>query len=150
MEFFVYKQTYFLLQTSISSDGKSLICPSGFTLRYRSTSSGSQSIHAGIPQWMPALTWPLDCQVSAKSSLTQGPPVPACSQLNSLLFGVQRSSFPHGAGKSRNLCGAIYILHFISAISPLHYISAILGCRGFGGLCQAPCSGQLHHLPDSM
>ena len=89
-------------------------------------------------------------QVSAKSSLTQGPPIPACFQLNSLLLGAQRSSIPHGAGKGRNLRGAIYVLHFISAVSSLYYISAILGCRGFGGLCQAPCSGQLQYLPESM
>ena len=37
----------------------------------------------------------------------------------------------------------------IAFSTSLYYISAILGCRGFGGLCQAPCSGQLHHLPDS-
>lgn len=52
--------------------------------------------------------------------------------------------------ESRSLRGAIYVLHFLSAVSSLYYISAILGCRGFGGLWQAPCSGQLHYLPESM
>ena len=91
-------------------------------------------------------------QVSAKSSLTQGPPIPACFQLNSLLLGAQRSSIPHGAGKGRNLRGAIYVLHFISAVSSLYYFDAFAENCDFWPLwCQregtAPPPTSISHLP---